>query len=184
MLALEDRELIRWCGEAGHRRRVATRRSASGFLTGRYTASDAERIDDWRSGEAMDARRRARRVFAWSTGSGPIAERLRRHDGRSWRSPGTSHQPGVTARDRGQPQRRSTSAQNAAAGDLELDAATLAEIEALLGGLASSASRRWTSRIRRTIPSRSLRVSRGSSRSSVDERVAEQPQRRASASRP
>ena len=93
MLALDDRALIRWCGEAGIG--VVTYSPLGvGFLTGRYTRAEAERIDDWRSrrgaGPAPD---QLDEIFRVVDGLRPIAER----EGSRWvssRSPGTSHSPG------------------------------------------------------------------------------------------
>ena len=92
MLALEDRGLIRWCGEAGIG--VVTYSPLGvGFLTGRYTRAEAERIDDWRSGERRTAARAARRGLP--RGRRAAADRRARAGSRwaSSRSPGTSRSP-------------------------------------------------------------------------------------------
>jgi len=130
MLALDDRELIRWCGDAGIG--VVTYSPLGvGFLTGRFTRAEAEQIDDWRSsndwttGETLDD------VFRIVDGIRPIAERLGITMGQlalAW----NIAQPGVTAAIAGS---RSGAhvRENAEAGDLSLDAKVLDEIEELLG---------------------------------------------------
>jgi aryl-alcohol dehydrogenase-like predicted oxidoreductase len=130
MLALDDRELIRWCGDAGIG--VVTYSPLGvGFLTGRFTRAEAEQIDDWRSsndwttGETLDD------VFRIVDGIRPIAERLGITMGQlalAW----NIAQPGVTAAIAGS---RSGAhvRENAEAGDLSLDAKVLDEVEELLG---------------------------------------------------
>jgi aryl-alcohol dehydrogenase-like predicted oxidoreductase len=132
MLALEDRELIRWCGEQGIGV-VSYSPLGVGFLTGRYTRTAAEAIDDWRSGEAeWTSPARLDAVFAIVEGLRPIAERLGITMGQlalAW----NISQPGVTAAIAGS-RSGEHMRQNADAGDLALDAATIAEVETLLAG--------------------------------------------------
>jgi aryl-alcohol dehydrogenase-like predicted oxidoreductase len=130
MLVLDDRDLIRWCGEHGIG--VVTYSPLGvGFLTGRYTREEAARIDDWRAGEAgWSAPERLDEIFRVVDGLRPVADRLECSMGQlalAW----NVAQPGVTAAIAGS---RSSDhiKENAAAGDLHLDDATLAEIEALL----------------------------------------------------
>jgi len=76
MLALEDRDLIRWCGEQGIGV-VTYSPLAVGFLTGRYTREEPERIDDWRAGEGgWTSPAKLDEVFRVVEGLRPIAERL------------------------------------------------------------------------------------------------------------
>ena len=94
MLALEDRDLIRWCGEQGIG--VVTYSPLGvGFLTGRYTrAPRRSGSTTGAAGEAgWTAPERLDEVFRVVDGLRPIAERL----GSRWassRSPGTSRSPG------------------------------------------------------------------------------------------
>ena len=132
MLALEDRDLIRWCGEQGTG--VVTYSPLGvGFLTGRYTRQEAERIDDWRSGDAgWTSPAKLDDVFRIVDGLRPIAERLGITMGQlalAW----NVAQPGVTAAIAGSRNAAHVAA-NADAGDVELDDGTLMEIEALLTG--------------------------------------------------
>jgi aryl-alcohol dehydrogenase-like predicted oxidoreductase len=130
MLALDDRSLIRWCGEQGTGV-VSYSPLGVGFLTGRYTRPQAEAIDDWRSGEGeWTTPERLDSVFRVVDGLPPIAERLGITMGQlalAW----NIAQPGVTAAIAGS---RSGAhvRENAEAGDLTLDEATLQEIETLL----------------------------------------------------
>jgi aryl-alcohol dehydrogenase-like predicted oxidoreductase len=130
MLALEDRELIRWCGEHGIG--VVTYSPLGvGFLTGRYTREEADSIDDWRSGDAgWTSSARLDQVFRVVDGLRPIAERLGMTMGQlalAW----NVAQPGVTAAIAGS-RSGSHTRENAQAGDITLDDETLQEIEALL----------------------------------------------------
>ena len=129
MLALEDRGLIRWCGEAGIG--VVTYSPLGvGFLTGRYTRAEAERIDDWRSREGWTAPDQLDEVFRVVDGLRPIAEREEISMGElalAW----NIAQPGVTAAIAGSRSGEHLRA-NAAAGDRVVDQDVLDEIEALL----------------------------------------------------
>jgi aryl-alcohol dehydrogenase-like predicted oxidoreductase len=132
MLALDDRDLIRWCGEQGIGV-VSYSPLGVGFLTGGYTRAAAEAIEDWRSGDGeWTTPARLDAVFAIVDGLCPIAERLGVTMGQlalAW----NVVQPGVTAAIAGS-RNGEHMRQNADAGDLALDAATLAEIETLLPG--------------------------------------------------
>lgn len=130
MLALDDRALVRWCGEQGTGV-VSYSPLGVGFLTGRYTRQQAEAIEDWRSGEGeWTTPERLDSVFRVVDGLRPIAERLGITMGQlalAW----NIAQPGVTAAIAGS---RSGAhvRENAEAGGLMLDEATLQEIETLL----------------------------------------------------
>jgi aryl-alcohol dehydrogenase-like predicted oxidoreductase len=129
MLALEDRELIRWCGDAGIGV-VSYSPLGVGFLTGRFTRAEAERIDDWRSRNEWTTAETLDDVFRVVDGLRPIAERLGLTMGQlalAW----NTAQPGVTAAIAGS-RNGDHMRQNAAAGDVELDPGVLTEIEELL----------------------------------------------------
>ena len=130
MVSLADRELIRWCGEVGTG--VVTYGPLGyGLLTGAITMETTFAPGDFRADEetfAPDARRRALDVVEHLR---PIAERIGATVAQlvlAW----NFHQPGVTSAIAGSRDPRHVAA-NAAAGDLELDAETLAEIDTLLG---------------------------------------------------
>jgi aryl-alcohol dehydrogenase-like predicted oxidoreductase len=130
MLALDDRDLIRWCGEAGIGV-VSYSPLGVGFLTGRFSRADAEQIDDWRSRDDWTTAETLDDVFRVVDGLRPIAERLGITMGQlalAW----NIGQPGVTAAIGGS---RSSEhlRENAAAGDIVLDNTVLDEIEELLG---------------------------------------------------
>ena len=156
MLALEDRDLIRWCGEQGIGV-VSYSPLGVGFLTGRYTRASAAAIDDWRSGEAeWTSPARLDAVFAIVDGLRPIAERLGITMGQlalAW----NISQPGVTAAIAGS-RSGEHMRQNADAGDLALDAATIAEVE----GAARRASDRGFGAGPRAPGARSRRAASGS----------------------
>lgn len=131
MLTLDDRDLIRWCGEVGTGV-VAYGPLGFGLLTGKLSRADAEGVSDWRAGRSegafsaagMDA------AFRIVDGMRPIAERL----GVSMAELALAwnwHQPGVTSAIAGSRNADHVRA-NAAAGSLELDAATLSDLDALL----------------------------------------------------
>jgi aryl-alcohol dehydrogenase-like predicted oxidoreductase len=129
MLALEDRALIRWCGEAGIG--VVTYSPLGvGFLTGRYTRADAEKIDDWRSANEWTTPEQLEETFRVVDGLRPIAEREGISMGElalAW----NIAQPGVTAAIAGSRSAEHLRA-NAAAGDRTLEPEVLDAIEALL----------------------------------------------------
>ncbi len=130
MLALDDRDLIRWCGTHGVGV-VSYSPLGVGFLTGRYTRDDVASIDDWRSREGdWTAPERLDAIFRVVEGLRPIAEAHGITMGQlalAW----NIAQPGVTAAIAGSRSGEHLR-QNAAAGDLTLDDDTLATIEALL----------------------------------------------------
>jgi aryl-alcohol dehydrogenase-like predicted oxidoreductase len=130
MLALDDRALIRWCGENGIG--VVTYSPLGvGFLTGRYTRADAEKIDDWRSGNEWTMPEQLDETFRVVDGLRPIAE----HAGMSMGELALAWniaQPGVTAAIAGSRSGEHLRA-NASAGDRRLEPEVLDEIEALLG---------------------------------------------------
>jgi aryl-alcohol dehydrogenase-like predicted oxidoreductase len=136
MLALDDRDLIRWCGETGIG--VVTYSPLGvGFLTGRYTRADAEKIDDWRSHDGWTSGETLDDVFRVVDGLRPIAERLGITMGQlalAW----NIAQPGVTAAIAGS-RSGEHMRENAEAADVKLDADATAEIETLLAGVSRSA---------------------------------------------
>ena len=135
MLQLQDRELIRWCGERGTGV-LAYGPLAYGLLTGAISADTAFAEGDFRGsagGEAWEAMfrpdRRARSLELVEA-LRPIAERLGctlAQLALAW----TSAQPGVTAAIAGS-RNPDHVRSNAAASDVELDAATLTEVDSLL----------------------------------------------------
>jgi aryl-alcohol dehydrogenase-like predicted oxidoreductase len=125
----EDRELIRWCGEAGIGV-LSYSPLGAGLLTGAFDREDAQRIDDWRASDGLTSVGHLDRVFALVDGMRPVAERL----GVSLPQLALAwnwQQPGVTSAIAGSRDAEHTRS-NAAAGDLELDGATLAELDALI----------------------------------------------------
>ena len=135
MLFLADRDLIRWCGEAGTGV-VSYGPLAFGLLTGAITMETTfgERDhrgpgegDTWKALFAPSQRQRGLTVVA---GMRPIAERLGvtlPQLALAW----NFHQPGVTAAIAGS-RNPEHAASNATAGDIELDMTTLEELEGLL----------------------------------------------------
>jgi aryl-alcohol dehydrogenase-like predicted oxidoreductase len=124
-------DLIRWCGEQGVGV-VSYGPLAYGLLTGAITRETTFASEDWRSRPQDDG------PFADVDGSLAAVERLRPVAERvgctlaqlalAW----NVHQPGVTAAIAGSRDGAHVRA-NAGAGDVELDAATLAEIDEILG---------------------------------------------------
>jgi aryl-alcohol dehydrogenase-like predicted oxidoreductase len=131
LLRLEDRELIRWCG--GHGTGVVSYSPlAAGMLTGAFDRERALTVDDWRRHEVGGPFSTARvdASLAIVDALRPIASRLGVGVAQlslAW----NVAQPGVTSAIAGSRDEDHTRA-NAAAGDLELDAATLEDIEMLL----------------------------------------------------
>lgn len=131
MLHLDDRELIRWCGEHGTGV-VSYSPLAVGMLTGRFDREAARAVEDWRRDDE-DSPFHDSRLDA----SLDLVERLRPIADRlgctlaqltlAW----NFAQPGVTSAIAGSRNATNTRA-NAAAGDIRLDDAALAEIDALL----------------------------------------------------
>jgi aryl-alcohol dehydrogenase-like predicted oxidoreductase len=136
MLHLENRDLIRWCGEQGIGV-VCYGPLAFGLLTGAIGMDTEFHPEDWRSGHGtggsygrMFAPGKIERSLAVVDGLRPIADRLGITPAQlalAW----VVHQPGVTAAIAGS-RNPDHVRQNAGAGDVELDRATLEEIEALL----------------------------------------------------
>jgi aryl-alcohol dehydrogenase-like predicted oxidoreductase len=129
LVRLDDRELIRWCGEAGIGV-LSYSPLGAGLLTGAFDREDAQRIDDWRASDGLTSVGHLDRVFALVDGMRPVAERL----GVSLPQLALAwnwQQPGVTSAIAGSRDAEHTRS-NAAAGDLELDGATLAELDALI----------------------------------------------------
>ena len=124
-------ELIRWCGDQGVGV-VSYGPLAYGLLTGAITRETTFASEDWRSRPQDDG------PFADVDGSLSVVERLRPVAERigctlaqlalAW----NHHQPGVTAAIAGSRDEAHVRT-NAGAGDVELDAATLAEIDEILG---------------------------------------------------
>ncbi len=135
LLNLDNRELIRWCGDRGIGV-VAYGPLAFGLLTGAITTETRFHDRDWRSGGAgmgnyrrLFAPGKIERSLAVVDGLRPIAERLGATVAQvalAW----VWHQPGVTSAIAGSRNARHVQ-ENVAAGDVDLDEATLAEIEAL-----------------------------------------------------
>lgn len=131
MLVLEDRELISWCGEVGTGV-VSYSPLGVGFLSGKITRERAGAIDDWRAREGWTEPDRLDRVFVVLERLRPIAERLGISMAQlalAW----NVHQPGVTSAIAGS-RNAAHVRDNAAAGDVRLDDATLAELDAVLVG--------------------------------------------------
>jgi aryl-alcohol dehydrogenase-like predicted oxidoreductase len=130
MLRLENRNLIKWCGERGTGV-VAYAPLGYGLLTGGISKDTRFDPRDWRSqGGRMFAPGKIERSLAVVDGLRPIAERLGitlAQLALAW----TFHQPGVTSAIAGSRNPEHVR-QNAAAGEVELEEATLAEIEELL----------------------------------------------------
>jgi len=132
MLSLDDRDLIRWCGEQGTGV-VAYGPLGFGLLTGKISRERALSASDWRrSEEGPFTTERLDRDLGIVEALRPIAERLgitMAQLALAW----NVAQPGVTSaiagsRDPGHAR------DNAAAGDVELDRRTLSEIEEILTG--------------------------------------------------
>ena len=135
MLQLQDRELIRWCGEQDTGV-LAYGPLAYGLLTGAISADTTFAEGDFRGSEGEEAweamfrpDRRARSLELVDA-LRPIAERLGctlAQLALAW----TSAQPGVTAAIAGS-RNPDHVRSNASGGDVELDAATLTEVDSLL----------------------------------------------------
>jgi aryl-alcohol dehydrogenase-like predicted oxidoreductase len=127
MLARKDRDLLRWCGEAGVGV-VSYSPLGAGLLTGAIAPGTV--FEDWR-GEATEG------FLSDVDGSLAVVERLRPVADRLGITPAqlalawNIGQAGVTAAIAGSRDPRHVRA-NAAAGDIRLDAATLDELEELL----------------------------------------------------
>lgn len=131
MLALDDRELIRWCGEVGTGV-VSYSPLGVGFLTGGLSRADAEAIADWRAEEGWTTPERLDGIFGLLDRLRPIADGLGISMAQltlAW----NHQQPGVTAAIAGS-RSASHTRDNAAAGDVSLDDETLAAIETAIAG--------------------------------------------------
>ncbi len=132
LLAVDDRDLIRWCGDSGIGV-VSYSPLGVGFLTGRFTRAQADGIDDWRSREEdWSSPARLDQVFAVVDGMRPVAERLgitMAQLALAW----NLAQPGVTAAITGS-RNGEHMRQNANAGDIVVDDHAFGELEALLPG--------------------------------------------------
>ncbi len=133
MLVTSDRDLIRWCGEVGTGV-VAYSPLAVGMLTGRYDAASARAVGDWRRDDPTGpfAEPNIDRSVAVVDGLRGISGRLGCTAAQlalAW----NWHQPGVTSSIAGS-RDASHVRDNAAAGDISLDADTLAALEALIAG--------------------------------------------------
>jgi len=131
MLSLDDRELIRWCGEHGIGV-VSYSPLGAGLLTGSLARERVASLDDWRGSdrEGLFSDAGMDRAYAMLANLSPIAERLGISLSQlalAW----NLAQPGVTSAIAGS-RNPDHIRMNAAAGDIELDLATLGEIETLL----------------------------------------------------
>jgi aryl-alcohol dehydrogenase-like predicted oxidoreductase len=134
MLHLANRDLIRWCGEQGIGV-VAYGPLAFGLLTGAIDMDTRFDPSDWRSGGGGSYRRffapgKKERSLAVTEGLRLVARRLGVSVSQlalAW----TFHQPGVTSAIAGSRNPKHVR-ENAAAGEVELDEATLAELEEIL----------------------------------------------------
>jgi aryl-alcohol dehydrogenase-like predicted oxidoreductase len=131
MVTLDDRDLIRWCGDVGTGV-LAYGPLGFGLLTGKLSRATAEGVSDWRAGRSRGAFSPASMdaAFRIVEGMRPIAERLDASLAElalAW----TWHQPGVTSAIAGSRNADHVRA-NAAAGDLALDPVTLSDLEALV----------------------------------------------------
>ncbi len=131
MLRLEDRDLIRSCGERGTGV-VSYSPLAAGMLTGAFDRAGARAVGDWRRSEAEGpfADANLDRSLAVVDALRPIAQRLEitlAQLALAW----NVAQPAVTSAIAGSRDAEHARA-NAAAGEIELDPGTLAEIDSLL----------------------------------------------------
>lgn len=131
LLSLDDRDLIRWCGEAGIGV-LSYGPLAFGLLTGSLSRQTAEELEDWRSGwtEGLFTPAGLDRAFALIEAMRPIAHRT----GASLAQLSLAwnwHQAGITSAIAGTRNIEHVHS-NAGAGDLLLDEETLEEIELLL----------------------------------------------------
>jgi aryl-alcohol dehydrogenase-like predicted oxidoreductase len=133
MLALDDRDLIRWCGEHGTGV-VSYGPLGFGLLTGKISRDQAVSASDWRRTEDDGPFRDENldRDFTVVEALRPIADRLAITMAQlalGW----NVAQPGVTSAIAGS-RDPDHARDNAAAGDVDLDEKTLAEIEGVLTG--------------------------------------------------
>jgi aryl-alcohol dehydrogenase-like predicted oxidoreductase len=133
MISLADRELIRWCGERGTGV-LSYGPLGFGILTGRIDEHTVFADDDWRSGTSEEPGpfepKALRANLQIVRSMRPVAERLGVTVSQlalAW----NIHQPGVTSAIAGSRNAEHVRL-NAEAGDIGLDAAALAELDALL----------------------------------------------------
>ena len=129
MLARQDRELLRWCGEVGVGV-VSYSPLGAGLLTGAIASGTV--FADWRADATEGFLTDVEGSLAVVERLRPVAERLGITPAQlalAW----TIAQPGVTAAIAGSRDPRHVRA-NASAGDVELDGAILQELEELLAG--------------------------------------------------
>jgi aryl-alcohol dehydrogenase-like predicted oxidoreductase len=129
MLALDDRELIRWCGEQGTGV-VTYSPLGAGLLTGAIRPGWTPPPGDWRAGHTTGPFADLDATLAFVDLLRPQADRFGITIGQlalAW----NVAQPGVTAAIAGS-RHHGHVRENAAAADVDLDAATLAELDALL----------------------------------------------------
>jgi aryl-alcohol dehydrogenase-like predicted oxidoreductase len=132
MLALQDRELIAWCGEVGTGV-VSYGPLGFGLLTGKISRAQATALSDWRrSEEGPFTDQKLDRDLAIVDGLRPIAGGLgitMAQLALAW----NVAQPGVTSAISGS-RDPDHARDNAVAGDIELDQDSLSAIEAVLAG--------------------------------------------------
>ena len=132
MLALQDRQLIGWCGEVGTGV-VSYGPLGFGLLTGKISRAQADASSDWRrSEEGPFTDERLDRDFAIVDGLRLIADGLgitMAQLALAW----NISQPGVTSAIAGS-RDPNHARDNAEAGDMDLDQGTLSAIEAVLTG--------------------------------------------------
>ena len=138
MLRLEDRDLIRWCGEQGTGV-LSYGPLAYGLLTGAITSETRFDRGDFRGGDeeggSLFVAGNRERNLALVEALRPIAERLGitlAQLALAW----NVAQPGVTAAIAGS-RNPDHVRSNAAAGDIVLDGATLSELDAIVSRTAS-----------------------------------------------
>jgi aryl-alcohol dehydrogenase-like predicted oxidoreductase len=135
LVRTDDRELIRWCGEVGVGV-LSYSPLGAGLLTGAIGRNDVGSIDDWRSTEGLTTGDHLDRAFTIVDAMRPLAER---HGitvaqlALAW----NLAQPGVTSAIAGSRSAEHTR-ENAAAGDLEIDPGSLAELDALVGDVPAA----------------------------------------------
>jgi aryl-alcohol dehydrogenase-like predicted oxidoreductase len=129
MVALRDRELIRWCGDVGTGVLTYSPLGA-GLLTGAIDRVRAAEIDDWRAHEGLTSGEFLDRALRVVESMRPVAGLLGCTVAQlalAW----NWHQPGVTGAIAGS-RDPSHVRDNAHAGELELDERTLDELEQLI----------------------------------------------------
>jgi len=133
LLRPDDRELIRWCGDAGIGV-LSYSPMGAGLLTGAVGREDAGAIDDWRATEGLLRGEAFERALALVEAMRPAAHRLGITVAQlalAW----NLAQPGVTGVIAGTRNDAHTR-ENAGAGDLDVDPAVIAELDALIDASA------------------------------------------------